>query len=260
MTDSLFHIRSLSVFSGSQKLLDSVDLQIPEGGVFGLIGPSGAGKSTLLKSLNRMLDLTPGLTVKGQIEFRGSPVYDRRTNPDTLRTRIGMLFQQPVIFPGSIFSNVTFGIRHHGTVHRRDLPEVTEMALRSACLWNEVKDRLRAPATTLSIGQQQRLCLARTLACSPEVILMDEPTSALDPDSTRAVEDLLESLSESVTIVLVTHNHAQASKLCTNVARLSLGRIQSVDHRSATGTENIFHPIENDFPLVRNGTSAPFNT
>lgn len=230
MTDHLFNLRNLSVHCGSHTLLDSVNLDIPKGGVFGLIGPSGAGKSTLLKSLNRMLDLTPGLRVTGQIDFHGSPLYHRRVNPDTLRTRIGMLFQQPVIFPGSILSNVIFGIRHHGTIRRRDFQQVAEKALRDACLWDEVKDRLQIPATALSIGQQQRLCLARTLACSPEVILMDEPTSALDPDSTAAVERLIESLSNSITIILVTHNHTQANKLCDHVARLVRGRLEAPGH------------------------------
>lgn len=238
MTDPLFNLRNLSVHCGSHTLLDSVNLEIPKGGVFGLIGPSGAGKSTLLKSLNRMLDLTPRLRVSGQVDFHGSPLYHRQVNPDTLRTRIGMLFQQPVIFPGSILSNVVFGIRHHGTVRRRDLQQVAEKALRDACLWNEVKDRLRNPATTLSIGQQQRLCLARTLSCSPEVILMDEPTSALDPQSTAAVEELIGNLAESITIILVTHNHAQAAKVCCRVAQLSGGRVQSVNHIPSPETGN----------------------
>jgi ABC-type sugar transport system ATPase subunit len=146
MTKPIFHVRNLSVHSGRQILLDSVTLEIPQGGVFGLIGPSGAGKSTLLKSFNRMLDLTPGLRVSGQIDFHGSPLYHHSVDPDALRARIGMLFQQPVIFPGSILSNVTFGVRHHGTVRRRDLPHVAEKALRDACLWEEVKDRLRSAA------------------------------------------------------------------------------------------------------------------
>jgi phosphate transport system ATP-binding protein len=228
MTKPILHVRNLSVHSGRRTLLDSVSLEIPHGGVFGLIGPSGAGKSTLLKSFNRMLDLTPGLRVSGQVDFHGSPLYHRSVDPDALRARIGMLFQQPVIFPGSIFANVTFGVRHHGTVRRRDLPQVAERALRDACLWEEVKDRLQLPATTLSIGQQQRLCLARTLACSPEVILMDEPTSALDPRSTAAVEELIGCLAKAITIILVTHNHAQAAKVCGRVASLSSGKLEKI--------------------------------
>ena len=228
MTKPIFHVRNLSVHAGHRVLLDSVTLEIPEGGVFGLIGPSGAGKSTLLKSFNRMLDLTPGLRVSGQVDFHGSPLYHRSVDPDALRARIGMLFQQPVIFPGSILANVTFGIRHHGTVRRHDLPDVAEKALRDACLWEEVKDRLQTPATTLSIGQQQRLCLARTLACSPEVILMDEPTSALDPGSTAVIEELAKSLAKVATVILVTHNIPQADRLCNRLAILSDGRLESV--------------------------------
>jgi phosphate transport system ATP-binding protein len=229
MTKPIFQARNLSVHSGKRALLDSISLDIPKGGVFGLIGPSGAGKSTLLKSFNRMLDLTPGLRVSGQVDFHGQPIYHRSVDPDALRARVGMLFQQPVIFPGTIFSNVTFGIRHHGTVPRRDLPQVAEKALRDACLWDEVKDRLQNAATTLSIGQQQRLCLARTLACSPEVILMDEPTSALDPRSTAAVEELIQDLAVKVTIILVTHNHAQADKVCRRVAQLASGKVGTVE-------------------------------
>jgi phosphate transport system ATP-binding protein len=227
MTKPIFHVRNLSVHSGRQALLDSVTLEIPQGGVFGLIGPSGAGKSTLMKCFNRMVDLIPGLKVSGQIDFHGSPLYHRSVDVDALRARVGMLFQQPVIFPGSILSNVVFGVRRHGTVPRRELPQVAELALKAACLWEEVKDRLQNAASTLSIGQQQRLCLARTLACSPEVILMDEPTSALDPRSTAAIESLIEGLGKKITIILVTHNHSQARKLCGGrVARLTGGRLE----------------------------------
>ena len=234
MTKPLFHARDLTVTCGSRTLLDSVTLEIPVGGVFGLIGPSGAGKSTLLKAFNRMLDLTPGMRVRGQVDFHGSPLYHRSVDPDALRARIGMLFQQPVIFPGSILANVVFGVRHHGTVHRRDLRAVAEKALHEACLWEEVKDRLDAPASNLSVGQQQRLCLARTLACSPEAILMDEPTSALDPKSATAIEDLIEGLAATKTIILVTHNIAQATKLCDRLARLSSGKL--ADHEAVSGT------------------------
>jgi phosphate transport system ATP-binding protein len=227
MTKPIFHVRNLSVHSGKRTLLDSVSLEIPQGGVFGLLGPSGAGKSTLLKSFNRMLDLTPGLRVSGQVEFHGGPIYHSSVDPDALRARVGMLFQQPVIFPGTIASNVIFGVRHHGTVPRRDLPEVAEKALRDACLWDEVKDRLTTAATTLSIGQQQRLCLARTLACSPEVILMDEPTSALDPRSTAVIVKLIQGLAKVSTIILVTHNTSQADRLCNRLAILSDGQLES---------------------------------
>lgn len=228
MTDPLFQIRGLTVHSGQRPLLQSVDLDIPGdsgGGVFGFVGPSGAGKSTLLKSLNRLLELTPGLTIKGGVQFRGTDVYARSLNPDALRARIGMLFQQPVIFPASILANVLFGIKRLGTVPRKALPETAERALRDAAIWDEVKDRLRDSALRLSTGQQQRLCLARTLACQPEVILMDEPTSALDPRSSAAIEELIEKLKIRQPIVLVTHNLPQARRLCGSLALLCAGKL-----------------------------------
>ncbi|MES2708987.1 MAG: ATP-binding cassette domain-containing protein [Verrucomicrobiota bacterium] len=226
MTDPLFQIRDLTVHSGPRPLLQSVDLDIPgEGGVFGFVGPSGAGKSTLLKSLNRLLELTPGLTIGGGVKFQGGDIYARSLNPDALRARIGMLFQQPVIFPAGILANVLFGIRRLGTVPRKALAETAERALRDAAIWDEVKDRLRESALRLSTGQQQRLCLARTLACQPEVILMDEPTSALDPRSSAAIEELIEKLKVRQPIVLVTHNLPQARRLCGSLALLCAGRL-----------------------------------
>lgn len=228
MTDPtpLFQIRGLSVHSGQRALLQPTDLDIPaSGGVFGFVGPSGAGKSTLLKSLNRLLELTPGLRIGGQIRFRSQDIHAKGQDPDVLRARIGMLFQQPVIFPASILANVLFGVKRLGIVPRKSLPETAERALRDAALWDEVKDRLREPAQRLSTGQQQRLCLARTLACQPEVILMDEPTSALDPRSSAAVEELIEKLKVRQPILLVTHNLPQARRLCSNLALLCAGRL-----------------------------------
>ncbi len=226
MTDPLFRLQQFSVSAGSRDLLESVTLDIPSGGVFGFIGPSGAGKSTLLKSLNRLAELTPGLSFRGQILYKNAPLYDRATDPDVLRTRIGMLFQQPVIFPASIQENVLFGLKRLGLIPRRDLPAAAAQALREASLWDEVKDRLKAPARQLSAGQQQRLCLARTLACRPEVLLMDEPTSALDPRATAAIEELILHLKTRLTILLVTHHHAQAIRLCDRLALLDGGRLQ----------------------------------
>lgn len=225
MIDRLFRIQDLSVTCKSHVLLESVTFDIPAGGVFGLIGPSGAGKSTLLKSLNRLVELIPGLKVSGDVEWRGRRLYDRSMNPDELRSKIGMLFQQPVVFPTSILGNVVFGVRHLRKIRHRDLEIIAEEALVEACLWEEVKNRLRSPASNLSIGQQQRLCLARTLACKPEVILMDEPTSALDPRSTEAIEHLVQRLKVDRTIILVTHNIGQAERLCDTVAALESGRL-----------------------------------
>ena len=199
--------------AGATTLLRGVDLAVPPNAVFGLIGPSGAGKSTLLKCLNRLVDLSPELTVRGEVRFHGRSVRDGSLHPDDLRSRVGILFQQPVIFPGSILDNVVFGARRVHRLRRRDLPGVAETALRDAALWDEVKDRLQRPAATLSVGQKQRLCLARTLAGKPEVILMDEPTSALDPRSTQAIEERMLELKARHTVVLVTHDLAQARRV-----------------------------------------------
>lgn len=203
----------LSVRAGPHPILRDVHLTVRPRTVHGLIGPSGAGKSTLLKCLNRLVDLSPNLHVEGEVLFHGRSVRDGALAPDELRARVGMLFQQPVVFPGSIHHNVVFGVRRQDRVRRRDLPTIAEDALRKVALWDEVKDRLRRPAATLSVGQQQRLCLARALASRPEVLLMDEPTSALDPRSARAIEELVQELKQRHTIVLVTHDLGQARRV-----------------------------------------------
>lgn len=209
----ILETRDLTVRAGQRELLRNVSLSITPRQAFGIIGPSGAGKSTLLKCLNRLVELTPGLRVSGEVRFHNDSIYAPGVDVDALRARIGILFQQPVVFPKSIFQNVIFGTRHLGKVPRREWPEVVERALHEAALWNEVKDRLNDSALRLSVGQQQRLCLARTLAVDPEVILMDEPTSALDPKSTGAIEELILQLKQKRTVVLVTHNLAQASRV-----------------------------------------------
>ncbi|MDB5321280.1 MAG: pstB [Phycisphaerales bacterium] len=209
----VLEVRGLTVTAGKRVILRNVNLSIAPRQVYGLIGASGSGKSTLLKCLNRMIDLTPGLVVDGDVLFHGRSIRDGTVRPDDLRAKIGMLFQQPVVFPKNIYQNVIFGIRHLGVTPRREWPEVAERALREAALWDEVKDRLREPALRLSVGQQQRLCLARTLASEPEIILMDEPTSALDPRSTQAIEELITRLKARHSIVLVTHNTGQARRV-----------------------------------------------
>ncbi len=214
----VFVTESLGVRAGGRVILRGVNLTIPRGKVLGIIGPSGAGKSTLLKCLNRLIDLTPGLRVTGDARFHGVSIYAKGTNVDALRARVGMLFQQPVVFPVSIADNVVFGARHLRRLTRRQRAELTEQALRESALWEEVKDRLRESALRLSVGQQQRLCLARTLATGAEVILMDEPTSALDPKSTEAIEELIARLKAWHTIVLVTHNVGQARRVTDWVA------------------------------------------
>ncbi len=212
-TEEVFRVSNLNVVVRGKAILRDVNVTIETNQVFGIIGPSGAGKSTLLRCLNRLTDLTPELQVRGQIEFHGRPIHDAAVDPDQLRARIGFLFQQPVVFPKSVIENVVFGLRHLRRLTRPALAEAAERALREAALWNEVRDRLHESALTLSVGQQQRLCLARALATQPEVILMDEPTSALDPKSAQAIEDLILTLKESHTIVLVTHNIVQARRV-----------------------------------------------
>ena len=220
--------RNLGVSTAARVLLRAVDLDVVPGSVLGLIGPSGAGKTTLLRCLNRLIDLVPELTVTGDVLFHGAPVYGgegRRMDVDSLRARIGMIFQQPVVFPGSIADNVLFGVRHTARLPRRERPERLESALREAALWPEVEHRLGDPAASLSVGQQQRLCLARALANQPEVLLLDEPTSSLDPRSTEAIEELVLRLRERHAlgaIILVTHNLRQARRLADSLACLAV--------------------------------------
>ena len=222
MSDYILKTSELAVRAGKKILLNPLSLEIPKGGVFGIIGPSGAGKSTFLKCLNRLTELSPGLRISGQVFHEDRAIYGPDVDPDALRSRIGILFQQPVVFPKSILANVLFGVRHLGIVRRSEWNDLAEKALRQAALWDEVKDRLKKPGQQLSIGQQQRLCLARTLATGTRTILMDEPTSALDPRSTEAIEELILSLQETHTIVLVTHNMRQAERVCGNVAFIGL--------------------------------------
>ncbi len=209
----ILSVRGLGVRAGGRTLLRGVNLEITPRQVFGIIGPSGAGKSTLLRCLNRLVDLSPGFRVEGDVLFHGRSIFARDVDPDALRGRIGTLFQQPAVFPTTIYRNVLFGVRHLGKTPRKEWPQVAEHALHEASLWQEVKDRLHDSALRLSVGQQQRLCLARTLATGPEVILMDEPTSALDPRSTEAIEELILRLKAQRTVVLVTHNIKQARRV-----------------------------------------------
>ncbi len=216
--DPILETRGLSVRSNGKSILHEVTLQIPRGRVTGIIGPSGAGKSTLLKCLNRLIDLTPSLDVSGEVRFDGRDVRARAVDADELRRRVGIVFQQPVTFPGSISKNVVFAARKLGLVRRRDEGPLVEQCLTAAGLWNEVKDRLGNPALTLSVGQQQRLAIARTLAGGPDVILMDEPTSSLDPKSTAAIEETISILCQAKTVVLVTHQLDQARRLADWIA------------------------------------------
>ena len=220
MSDFILEARGLSVHAGAKTLIRGVSFAVRPGQVFGIIGPSGAGKSTLLRALNRLTDLIPGLRVSGEVRLHGESVHASGVDVNALRAKVGMLFQQPVIFPANIADNVLFGAKRLRKLSRTERAELVESALREAALWDETKDRLRAPATSLSVGQQQRLCLARALAVQPEIILMDEPTSALDPKSTQAIEELIVRLKERHTIVIVTHNVAQARRITDWIACL----------------------------------------
>jgi len=206
-------IAGLSVYYGKFRALLGISLEIPEHKITAIIGPSGCGKSTLLRSFNRMNDLVPNFHIEGQIALDGEDIYARDVDVADVRRRVGMVFQRPNPFPMSIFENVAFGPRLYGVHKPGDLAEIVELSLKQAALWNEVKDKLKESGMALSGGQQQRLCIARALAVQPEVILMDEPASALDPVSTLKIEDLMQSLKDSFTIVIVTHNMQQAARV-----------------------------------------------
>ena len=212
------------VYYGAKDAVRHVNLSFERNTVNALIGPSGCGKTTFLRAINRMHDLTPGARVTGKIILSGEDVYGPETDPVEIRKRIGMVFQKPNPFPTmSIFENVVAGLKLAGERNRTKLNEVTERSLRQAALWDEVKDRLSAPGSSLSGGQQQRLCIARALAVEPEILLMDEPTSALDPQSTQRIEDLMTSLKNDVTIVIVTHNMQQAARVSDTTSFFLVG-------------------------------------
>ena len=213
----------LNLHYGTAHALKDVDIDIPEGQVTALIGPSGCGKSTFLKTLDRMNDLVPGVTIRGRVEYRGRNIYAPDVDVTWIRRQIGMVFQKPNPFPMSIYDNIAYGPRLHGTHSKAELNDLVEKSLRGAALWDEVKDRLKKSALGLSGGQQQRMCIARALAVEPDVLLMDEPTSALDPASTMRIEELMASLKESYTVVIVTHNMQQAARISDKCAFFLVG-------------------------------------
>lgn len=221
--DNCFSIRDFSVQFGSTPALKNIHLDIPRGKITVIMGPSGCGKTTLLRSLNRFLELNNAVRIRGQVLLDGKDIYAPDVDVDEIRTRVGLLAQRPFSLPMSIFDNVAYGLRIHGMASGKELRQAVQHYLELAGLWSEAKDRLRDPAATLSIGQQQRLCLARGLAVEPEVILADEPTSALDPISAQHIEERLLGLSKKYTIVLVTHTLRQARRLADNVAFMYLG-------------------------------------
>jgi phosphate transport system ATP-binding protein len=205
--------REVNLYYGDFQALRKVSLDMPTCSITSIIGPSGCGKSSFLRLLNRMNDLIPGARVEGRVELDGNSIYDKATDVVELRKRVGMVFQKPNPFPMSVFDNVAFGPRQHGSNNKGELEEIVERSLHRAVLWDEVKDKLRQSALALSGGQQQRLCIARVLAVDPEVVLMDEPCSALDPVATLRIEDLMRGLAKNYTIVIVTHNMQQAARV-----------------------------------------------
>ena len=228
-------VEDLNLWYGSTQALHHVSMEIPEKSITALIGPSGCGKSTFLKTLDRMNDLVPGVRIEGTVRYDGRDNFAPDVDVNELRRQVGMVFQKPNPFPMSIYDNVAYGPRTHGVRNRAKLDEIVEQSLRSAAIWDEVKDRLKKNALGLSGGQQQRLCIARALAVEPQVLLMDEPTSALDPISTSKIEELAIELKKQYTIVIVTHNMQQALRISDRTAFFLLGELIEYDD-----TERIF--------------------
>jgi len=234
-TTSLIEINRMNLYYGAFHALKNVSLRIPEKAITAFIGPSGCGKSTLLRTLNRMNDMIPGTRIEGEIMISGTDIYSGDVDVETLRKKVGMVFQQPNPFPKSIYDNIAYGPRLHGIRDRKKLDEIVETSLRSAVLWDEVKDYLKRSAFSLSGGQQQRLCIARALAVNPDILLMDEATSALDPISTLKIEELVQELKNRYTIVMVTHNMHQAARVSNQTVFFLNGEVVEYDD-----TEKLF--------------------
>lgn len=225
MKDSKIEVKDLSLYYGEKKALKEISLEIPRNKVTALIGPSGCGKSTFLRCINRMNDLIPEVKITGQMLVEGVDIYDKNVDVVNIRKKIGMVFQKSNPFPKSIYENIAYGPKINGIKNKTQLDEIVETSLRQAAIWEEVKDRLGDSALGLSGGQQQRLCIARTLAVSPDIILMDEPASALDPISTSKIEELVHQLKEQYTIIIVTHNMQQAARTSDYTAFFYLGEL-----------------------------------
>lgn len=234
-----FTIRDLDLYYGNFQALKNINMNIEQGKITAFIGPSGCGKSTFLKTLNRMNDLVEGVKINGEVTLDGVDIY-KDFDAIMLRSRVGMVFQQPNPFPMSIYDNVAYGPRIHGVKKKSALDEIVEKSLRQAAIWDEVKDKLKKSALAVSGGQQQRICIARTLAIEPEVILMDEPTSALDPISTIKIEDLATELKKHYTIIIVTHNMQQAGRISDKTAFFLTGEV--IEYGD---TEQIFNKPSN---------------
>lgn len=236
----MLKVEEMSVFYEEFEAVKKVSMTFDKSGITALIGPSGCGKSTFLKSLNRMNDLVPGASVTGLVSYEGQDIYGEAVDVTHLRQEIGLVFQQPNPFPFSIYENVAYGLKVAGEKDKAVLDEAVEMSLKKAAIWEEVKDKLHTRADSLSGGQQQRVCIARVLAMKPKIILMDEPTSALDPISTTEIEDMLDGIKKDHTIIMVTHNLQQASRISDYTAFFSKGYLIEVGK-----TKDIFlNPVE----------------
>lgn len=231
--ENVFEAKHFNLWYGQDHALKDINFQVKENDVTSIIGPSGCGKSTFIKSLNRMVELVPSVKITGEILYKGTNVFSPGLKAEVLRTKVGMVFQAPNPFPKSIYENIVYGARIHGVNDKKILDEIVETSLRSAAIWDEVKDRLNENAYALSGGQQQRLCIARTLAIEPEVVLMDEPTSALDPVSTLKIEELIKQLKTDYTIIIVTHNMQQAARISDQTAFFLNGELVEYDQTMA---------------------------
>jgi phosphate transport system ATP-binding protein len=241
----VFHLENTSIWYSAFKAVTDVSLTMYEHEITAFIGPSGCGKTTVLRTLNRMNDLVAGARVEGRVDYRGESLYAKNVSPAAVRRRIGMVFQKPNPFPKSIFGNVAYGPRINGIRNKGQLAEIVERSLRQAALWDEVKNRLNASGLSLSGGQAQRLCIARTLAVEPDVVLMDEPCSALDPIATGAIEDLMREIKSRYTIIIVTHNMQQATRVSDRTAFYSVLRGEKSDTRTGVLVE--YGPTEQIF-------------
>lgn len=248
-------VKNLTLFYGKFKALGDISLDIPENRITAIIGPSGCGKSTLLRSLNRMNDLTPNVHIEGQVLLDGENIYAPGRDVVDIRRRIGMVFQRPNPFPKTIYENVAYGPRLYGIHRKSDLDEIVEHSLQQAALWDEVKDKLGQSGLAISGGQQQRLCIARALAVEPEIILMDEPASALDPIATLKIEELMQTLKEDYTIVIVTHNMQQAARVSDYTAFMMLENPQT-----RTGTLVEFDATTKIFTQPKNQQTEDYIT
>jgi len=237
MKDTKIEVKDLSLYYGEKKALKEISLEIPRNKVTALIGPSGCGKSTFLRCINRMNDLIPDVKITGQMLVEGVDIYDKNVDVVNIRKKIGMVFQKSNPFPKSIYENIAYGPRINGIKDKAELNEIVETSLKQAAIWEEVKDRLGDSAMGLSGGQQQRLCIARTLAVSPDIILMDEPASALDPISTSKIEELVHELKEQYTIIIVTHNMQQAARTSDFTAFFYLGELIEIGKTNAIFTK-----------------------